>query len=212
MNVRNKEDTMRDIGAVVGSVGETVGKEGEKGMTGSDYEIGRGLPQGCVTGPTGTADEIKGFAPVHDRMPEGTPMAATAIRHSEFEFTKRADGLLVIRWRRARETSVCRDRSWVARITGLDAKYGLGRSFLSPSDVAGYRVALIEPGTYEYRGVYAYDGQSNCSYNKHGGDHGFFILHLDGKVEETAKVEVMAKLVTLAGKAAELERQDGVVK
>jgi len=116
------------------------------------------------------------------------------MRHDEFEINKRDDGLLTIGWRRARETSICKDRSWVARVTGLDAKYGLSRSFISMSEHCGYRVALIEPGYYEYRGVYAYDGQSNYSYTKYGGAEGFFILSADGRVEATSKIEVLAKL------------------
>jgi hypothetical protein len=116
------------------------------------------------------------------------------MRHDEFEINRRDDGLLTIRWRRARQTSVCRDRSWLALVTGLDAKYGLGRSFVSTSDHCGYRVALIAPGTYEYRGVYAYDGQSNYSYTKYGGVHGFFILAPDGSVKTTSKIEVLATL------------------
>lgn len=120
-----------------------------------------------------------------------------AIRHGEFELTWRSDGNVVVRWRLARETRVCSDRSWIARIVGLDKRYGLAREFVTAPRADGYRGCVTGPGIYEYRAVCAWDGQSNYSYVKYGGSKGFFRLGPDGVISDMTLSEVQLTMESL---------------
>jgi hypothetical protein len=95
-----------------------------------------------------------------------------------------------------RTNSAVKDRSWVAEITGTDAKYGLRRTFLKRSvkqehnqDGIQTFAPLFNGEVYEYRAIMR-DGESAYHYRKEsGGMSGFFQL-VDGEIIEWEKKDV----------------------
>ncbi len=90
-----------------------------------------------------------------------------------------------------RETSVCTDKGWIARITGVDPKYGYARTFLVRSRKTSHErthYGLLEGCVYEYRHIFC-PGQSNHSYSKYGGASGYFTVR-DGNIVELTETDV----------------------
>jgi hypothetical protein len=92
------------------------------------------------------------------------------------------------------ESNNHRGRAWIAEITGLDAKYGLARTFVPKRDVTSARsnvyrdnewVLDLTDGTiYEYRDIDASSG---------GGDSGYWQVQ-QGQLVELSKAEVVEEL------------------
>ena len=94
---------------------------------------------------------------------------------------------LVITTPTARETSVCSDKGFIARIVGTCPKYKYKREWCGRKG----EFVLPKPGIYEFGNICG-KGQSNYSYNKHGGDwKGYFRVNDDWSITVLGKIEFL---------------------
>lgn len=91
-------------------------------------------------------------------------------------------------------------KSWVAEITGQDAKYGFARKFLNTDDRETAEVSLAN-------GVYQINGQGASDFYEKA-----FIIVKDGEVTEIEESEVMAAIEAMNAPAEEevIEEVDAV--
>lgn len=80
---------------------------------------------------------------------------------------------------------------WVARITGTHPQWNFAREFVTHQRGSDWWFTLLEGDIYEYRGLYA--GGSRYSYNKYGGESGFFIIR-NGALHEIGEAKVRDEL------------------
>lgn len=105
---------------------------------------------------------------------------------NDWSVTELSTGELRIRTPTARQTSVCSDTGWIAKIVGRHPKYRFQRVF------CGRRgdFVLPGPGLYEYRNICG-DGQSNHAYNKYGGESGYFMVSDQRELSEVSEDDAL---------------------
>lgn len=119
----------------------------------------------------------------------------------EWSIAKLTTGELRLRTPTARETRVCSDKGWIAKIKGRHPKYRYDRVFCGRRG----EFLLPGPGLYEYRNI-CREGQSNYSYTKYGGDEGFFLVTEDGQLSHVSDDRALEMAAEIAPVTTDSQR------